>query len=106
MNNLSRIISSIITNQKTGSNKIEFTFQQINNFKKNKTADSAFIIKFLQILENEGFIRGFFVSNNNFASKVTITIYLKYDFKGNPVIRNIKQISLNSLPKYVSVNSL
>ncbi len=107
---LSRLISSILSNQKAGAKQIIYSFEQINNCKKSiYNSDSNTIINFLQILEKEGFIRGFSIFNKNYKnakSKTFIIIYLKYDTMGNPAIHNIKQISTNGLRKYISVNSL
>lgn len=107
MNMLSRLISSILTNQKSGAKQIIFSFEQIHNCKTNiYNSNSNIIINFLQILEKEGYIRGFSIFNKNYKAKAFIIIYLKYDTMGNPAIHNIKQISTQGLRKYISVSSL
>ena len=53
------------------------------------------------VLKEESYIEDFFFVNNE--GKEKIRVFLKYDFKGNPVIENIKRISRPGLRVYVGV---
>ena len=54
------------------------------------------------VLKEESYIEDFFFVNNEGKEKIRIS--LKYDFKGNPVIENIKRISRPGLRVYVGVD--
>ena len=53
------------------------------------------------VLKEESYIEDFFFVNSGERQK--IRVFLKYDFKGNPVIENIKRISRPGLRVYVGV---
>ena len=53
------------------------------------------------VLKEESYIEDFFFVNSE--GKEKIRIFLKYDFKGNPVIENIKRISRPGLRVYAGV---
>lgn len=53
------------------------------------------------VLKEESYIEDFFFVNSE--GKEKIRVFLKYDFKGNPVIENIKRISRPGLRVYVGV---
>tara|TARA_B100000427_G_scaffold255454_1_gene219114 strand:- start:453 stop:851 length:399 start_codon:yes stop_codon:yes gene_type:complete len=53
------------------------------------------------VLKEESYIKDFFFINND--GKEQVRVFLKYDFKGNPVIENIKRISRPGLRVYVGV---
>ena len=53
------------------------------------------------VLKEEKYIKDFFFIND--GDFQTIRIFLKYDFKGNPVIESIKRISRPGLRVYVRV---
>lgn len=61
------------------------------------------IIKILDILLLEGFIRGYSLSTGD---KNKLKISLKYSSSGEPSIRDIKSISKSGRRTYSSVNSL
>ena len=62
---------------------------------------SNFKKRILLILKEESYIKDFFFINSE--DKEEIRVFLKYDFKGNPVIENIKRISRPGLRVYVGV---
>ena len=62
---------------------------------------SNFKKRILLILKEESYIEDFFFINN--GKKEEIRVFLKYDFKGNPVIESIKRISRPGLRVYVGV---
>ena len=53
------------------------------------------------VLKEESYIEDFFFVNSE--GKEKIRVFLKYDFKGNPVIESIKRISRPGLRVYVGV---
>jgi small subunit ribosomal protein S8 len=53
------------------------------------------------VLKEESYIEDFFFVNSE--GKEKIRVFLKYDFKGNPVIENIKRISRPGLRVYAGV---
>ena len=53
------------------------------------------------VLKEESYIEDFFFIAD--AGKEKIRIFLKYDFKGNSVIENIKRVSRPGLRVYVGV---
>jgi len=55
------------------------------------------------VLKEESYIQDYiFITKDD--SKELIRVFLKYDYKGNPVIDNIKRISKPGLRVYVGVN--
>ena len=54
------------------------------------------------VLKEENYIEDFFFITDD--RKETIRIFLKYDYKGRPVIENIKRISKPGLRVYVGAN--
>jgi small subunit ribosomal protein S8 len=58
----------------------------------------------LEVLQQEGYIRGFSVTQRE-GGKAEIEIELKY-FDGEPVIRNIKRVSKPGRRVYASVETL
>tara|TARA_B100000287_G_scaffold44839_1_gene40206 strand:+ start:67 stop:465 length:399 start_codon:yes stop_codon:yes gene_type:complete len=54
------------------------------------------------VLKEENYIEDFFFITDD--KKETIRIFLKYDYKGLPVIENIKRISKPGLRVYVGAN--
>jgi small subunit ribosomal protein S8 len=50
-------------------------------------------IEILKILYDEGYIRGYKQNFNVSTQKKTITVLLKYNVRGEPIMRNLKQIS-------------
>lgn len=60
-------------------------------------------IKILDVLKNEGYIKGYNIINN--LSKQFLEIYLKY-YKNKPVISKIKRISCPGLRVYKKKNDL
>ena len=54
------------------------------------------------VLKEESYIKDFFfIADEN---KQTIRVFLKYDYKGQPVIENLKRISKPGLRVYVGAN--
>ena len=54
------------------------------------------------VLKEESYIKDFFfIADEN---KETIRVFLKYDYKGQPVIENLKRISKPGLRVYVGAN--
>lgn len=64
--------------------------------------NSKFSRKFLDILIEQGFIRGYHNSSTNFKELI---VYLKYH-NGQPVIKKIKKISTKSKPIYCGLAEL
>jgi small subunit ribosomal protein S8 len=60
---------------------------------------SKFKAQISQILEDEGYIDGFSIENQNPGP--TLTIELKFDQQGSPVIHGIKRISKPGLRQYL-----
>ncbi len=54
------------------------------------------------VLKEEKYIKDFFFINDN--KKETIRVFLKYDYKGEPVIESIKRVSKPGLRIYVGAN--
>jgi small subunit ribosomal protein S8 len=67
---------------------------------------SKFCLKILNILYKEGYIRGFVVTSDDKKQKICVKVLLKYDFYGNPVIKQLKRISKPSRRVYVPIKSL
>lgn len=64
---------------------------------------SKFCLNFLDILYNEGYIRGYKIKE---LKPLNIEVLLKYTPEGTPVIRDIKRISKPSRRFYVKIKSL
>ena len=62
---------------------------------------SSFKKRIVLVLKEESYIKDFFFLNEDGKEKVRI--FLKYDFKGNPVIESIKRVSRPGLRVYVGV---
>ena len=62
---------------------------------------SNFKKRIVLVLKEESYIEDFFFIADN--GKEKIRIFLKYDFKGNSVIENIKRVSRPGLRVYVGV---
>lgn len=58
-----------------------------------------------EVLEREGFIRGFNVSKNDQGHPV-IELELKYDEKGESVIRGLKRLSTPGLRRYIGYREI
>ena len=65
-----------------------------SNFRKN----------ILEILKNEGYIKGYFIEKSK-SNKINIKINLKY-YEGDPVIKEIKRISKPGRRIYSRANSI
>ena len=65
-----------------------------SNFRKN----------ILEILKNEGYIKGYFIEKSK-SNKINLKINLKY-YEGNPVIKEIKRISKPGRRIYSRANSI
>ena len=65
-----------------------------SNFRKN----------ILEILKNEGYIKGYFIEKSK-SNKINLKINLKY-YEGNPVIKEIKRISKPGRRVYSRANSI
>ena len=77
---------------------------QMRNKSKVVTPHSKLRERVLEVLQNEGFIRGFATVQQG-GGKAEIEIELKY-FDGSPVIRELKRVSKPGLRIYASVDSL
>ena len=62
---------------------------------------SNFKKRILYVLKEESFLKDFFFINDD--GKEKIRVFLKYDFKGDSVIENIKRVSRPGLRVYVGV---
>ena len=62
---------------------------------------SNFKKRIVLVLKEENYIKDYFFISDDGKEKVRI--FLKYDFKGSPVIENIKRISRPGLRVYVGV---
>tara|TARA_B100001093_G_C26765079_1_gene987506 strand:- start:88 stop:486 length:399 start_codon:yes stop_codon:yes gene_type:complete len=62
---------------------------------------SSFKKRIVFVLKEESYIKDFFFLNEDGKEKVRV--FLKYDFKGNPVIESIKRVSRPGLRVYVGV---
>jgi small subunit ribosomal protein S8 len=65
---------------------------------------SKFKAQISQILEEEGYIGGFSIEDQNPGQK--LTIQLKFDQTGSPVIHGIKRISKPGLRRYLGHEQL
>jgi small subunit ribosomal protein S8 len=65
---------------------------------------SKFKAQISQILAEEGYIGGYFIENQPPGKKLTIE--LKFDHQGSPVIHGIKRISKPGLRKYLGHEQL
>ena len=77
---------------------------QMRNKSKVVTPHSKLRERVLEVLQNEGFIRGFATVQQG-GGKAEIEIELKY-FDGSPVIRELKRVSKPGLRIYASVDTL
>ncbi len=59
----------------------------------------------VRVLKDEGFIKNFRLVKED-TGHVNIKIYLKYDDKGDSVIRGIRRVSKPGLRKYAGVGSV
>jgi len=59
----------------------------------------------VRVLKEEGFIKNFRLIRDD-SGLVTIKVYLKYDDKGESVIRGIRRVSKPGLRKYSGVESI
>lgn len=84
---LSDMITRIRNGQKSGLFKISLY-----------KPSSKFCIKILDILYKGGYIRGFIIKS---TFPLEIEVLLKYDYLGNPVIKQIQRISKPSLRQYI-----
>ena len=66
----------------------------LSNFRKN----------ILEILKNEGYIKGYFIEKSK-TNKINLKINLKY-YEGDPVIKEIKRISKPGRRIYSRANSI
>lgn len=87
-------ISDLLTRIRNGQNAKK-SFVLISN--------SIEKMKILDILKNEGYIKGYNIINNSCKSE--LEIYLKY-YKNKPVISKIKRISCPGLRVYRKKNDL
>ena len=62
---------------------------------------SNFKKRILFVLKEESYLKDFFFIKD--GSKEKIRVFLKYDYKGNPVIESIKRVSKPGLRVYVGV---
>ena len=62
---------------------------------------SSFKKRIVFVLKEESYIKDFFFLNE--YGKEKVRVFLKYDFKGNPVIESIKRVSRPGLRVYVGV---
>ncbi len=67
---------------------------------------SKFCIKILNVLYKEGYIRGFRVITSDNNNIVSVKVLLKYDFNGQPMIKEIKRISKSGRRFYIPIKSL
>jgi small subunit ribosomal protein S8 len=58
----------------------------------------------VKVLRDEGYLKGFKLVREN--DKPSISIFLKYDSKGNSVLRELKRVSKPGLRKYVGYNDV
>jgi small subunit ribosomal protein S8 len=65
-----------------------------------KVQKTAIVVKVINLLYKEGFIRGFFYNNYK------VTVFLKYSERFIPLIRYIKLISTSGRRLFISVNVL
>lgn len=63
-------------------------------------------IGILKILYNEGYLRGYTQSFDILKQKNVITVLLKYNLRGEPIIRNIVKISTPGRRIYLSTKTL
>lgn len=89
-------ISDLITRLRNGQNRKLLT---ITLYK----PTSKYCLHFLDILYNEGYIRGYKILE---SKPLHIMVYLKYTADGSPAISEIKRISKPSRRFYVKIKSL
>jgi small subunit ribosomal protein S8 len=89
-------ISDLITRIRNGQNQ---KLLKITLYK----PTSKFCLNFLNILYNEGYIRGYKILN---LKPLTVEVLLKYTAEGEPVIKKITRISKPSRRFYVKIKSL
>jgi len=63
-------------------------------------------IKILKILYKEGYIRGYVSRYNTLTKKNESQILLKYNLRGEPIIKNLKKISTPGRRIYISIKTL
>jgi small subunit ribosomal protein S8 len=63
-------------------------------------------VNVLNILYKEGYIRGFHKKYNKNKKSLEITVLLKYDTEGTPVIKSIERVSKPGKRVYTSINPL
>lgn len=68
--------------------------------------NSIYIENILKVLYEEGYILGYTFNKTNNLLQKTITVLLKYDIFGKPLITKITTISTPGLRKYVTVKEL
>ncbi len=105
MNRLTDLLICIRNAQQVGLSKVEFPF--VENIKNNNNPSTYSLFTVLNLLWNEGFIRGFsYKSNNQKDNTGSIIIYLKYDVNGNRAIRSIFTVSNKGRRVYINTSAL
>ena len=102
MDIISNRLTSIRNGQQAGLVMVKIPFSSTNvNIEKNK------LFSILNILRDEGYIRGFsYKIGNSLYNKQCIMIYLKYDSQGNGIIKAITRISTPGRRVYINTASL
>lgn len=108
MDRLSQRITFIRNGQRAGLYTIEYTLPK-NNFAFSTQKNSNYIlIKSLELLRHEGYIRGFTItsSQKNIVYYIQFNVYLKYDTFGNKAINSISRVSTQGRRVYISAIAL
>lgn len=96
-NSVAAVVSTLLNAQRAGQKNIQLSPNRCGGI----------ILPILTILRNEGYIQGVKLTKKSATfEKTNVTVYLRYDGRGQPGIRDLRSVSLPSRRLYLPASAL